>query len=230
MRTGFGIGCGMGMVAGAIVVGGVTIEPTIFLDFKNGVYTVEGAATPLADIVEASESFPGWDATKVVPGTGLTAGASGNDFRLKKALFTALGNEATIVPHMVQASSSNPTLTISMMDDPDFNNMFPLVLNAVDDGNVLTGARISVSDGGGTFVADVDAGVLTYKAAFSATPERVAGSLNGRAVIAMDTYNAGQTGIVPFDTSVVTINQHAILESIGWYSLQAEADLPGLSA
>lgn len=198
---------------------GNEVAPLIFADFKNGVYTVDGDTVAISDLLEESESYTGWNPSLVSAGVGLDCTSEETNFRLKKALFSGLGAGSTILPTV----KGDGVFYVRMTDDPTWNNMFPMSLGILDQSGT-----VSIDDGTGSPVTDDAFDSATFRVALNATLTRLAASINGRTPITFDvTYDASAH---PFDTSIVTVGMGQILESIGWYPLQDEADLSTLSA
>jgi hypothetical protein len=192
------------------------VAPLIFADFKNGVYEANGASMTLGDLLIEDTDFGTWDPSLVVAGTGFTnpGASSANGPVLAPGLSTFIGEGCTLVPTFSQRDQGD--MRLFMLDLPAYNNEF---------WGAVTRQYSGVSDGSGTFVQDTFANVT--KAAFNISLTRVAGSVNGRPVFGMDpTYDATGT---PFNTSAIVVENSFVLETLGWYPLQPEADLVTLS-
>jgi hypothetical protein len=159
----------------------------------------------------------------IQPGVGLTDPTTSGDAGpcLKSTLsgLIALNAGCTIVCTF-NINTQNSSFRCYLFDLPGFNNSFTAGVTDGPDYNA------EVNDGGGAVVTDILPGAT--KAAFNISIERLAGSLQGRPVFAEDA--SFDASAFPFTNWAVSVSSNAILESVGWYPLQAEADLPMLSS
>jgi hypothetical protein len=216
----------MGASVYAINVGGVMVEPLVLADFKNGVYTINGEAAGITDVIESNPDWGVFDPELIVPGTGLVAvGQFPETYgTLKSTLATFLTDGCTIIPVVAELDGPNLGIGSTKFDMLELPGWSVDIWGRVDT-NGGGSVTVTVADGGINTISDGDTGVST-KTAFNISRTRVAASVNGRPAVGVTVgYAAG-----PFNTSAFYTENDAALESIGWYPLQDEADLPGLSA
>lgn len=198
-------------------------DPNVFLDFKNGIYTVGGVPTLLTDIATENAAYENWDGeSTIVSGTGLTATSSPQaPVFINDALNIVLA-DGTIIYTFVLADQTS--VLVENCYFPDFTfNYFSFSQKSGLSANVNY-----ISDG----VDQVDQTGLAvgrHKVAFTCAPglSRVARSTDGGAVIAIDPAYVGP----PLPNFLgIKVGQGSVLESIGFYPVQPDADLPSLSA
>jgi hypothetical protein len=199
-------------------------DPLILADFKNGVYRLNGADVTFDDLFE--EDLANWgnyEETMLVPGLGMTSGAASsyNRFMVKPSVAALVADGATIVPNVSVFEGGACLTRILMADSASLNYYFTaeiqtggVDMSGWDDGNA---AELLPFPYGGSEV----------KVAFNLSRTRIALSLNGGAVQASDTIDPGPFAAIALQ---VTGYEDMYLESLGFYPLQDEADLPTLSA
>lgn len=197
-------------------------EPLIFADLKNGIYTVEGVPVAMADLLEEQLDFGTFDPALIEAGIGLRDPESTGDADpcLKQSLASVLPLDTGCT--IVATYSGEGSYSVTLVDLPDYNIGYTAT---------FSDEHIEVGDGAANSAQDTDPLGTTTKIAANIGVARLAGSLGGRPVVATDTYHAADPGAAPpFNTSGIVVSSGGVLESVGWYPLQDEADLPMLSA
>lgn len=196
-------------------------EPLIFSDFKNGVYTLDGAPVTVDDLWE--EDQDNWlvfdPATHIVADVGLTTAGGQAGPVLKSGPATTLigGFTAVITADMVGASPS--VVYVELVDIPDFNNEMQFKLSR-------SGALVDAA------VQDYS-GVTSVVDGLAQGRRRIAGTITNAKLIASVDASATQQRDPDPDITGTTIallvGAGNAIESIGIYPIQDDADLPMLS-
>lgn len=216
-------GCGAHQqVYGAIVVGGEEIEPLVFLDFKNGVYTANGSASTLEALVEEEDTYGAWDPNTIVNGTGLVApGGTTNPSFIGDALDLLLSGSTLLMSFIMAADGLSHNLKVEMISWAGFETYyFGEASKGVTDEVFLT-----LDDTSGEIYSEpLAAGA--HKMALTIIDGKISACLDGGAVITINP--ATSWAVAP--NFVVLAAKRATVEDIGFYPAQDDADLPALSA
>lgn len=227
-------GCGSHQqVYGVINVGGGEVEPLIFLDFKNGIYTVDGDLVVLGDVAgDPGEGFGDFDPAGIVGGVGFrpveALTGSNTVALLGAASALVLGGSTTIYRAAGFTNSADPGVAGEVfveMRDEDYNTYYAAKLTAL---TISSGCKLEDNSGDQT-VSPLATG--THKAAITMIDGKMAMSIDGGAVLLYDPADPWTVAPTFYVISVGGPWETAFaLESIGIYPPQVDADLPALSA
>lgn len=196
--------------------------PLTVADFKNGVYMLDGAAVASTEVVEAIASWdPSWSvASNVTPGVGSNGNPCVNQ-ALGQSLLAQGG--ITLVATLNASSGVYPVFSADSFDDPDFAQTVGITL-----GTGITPSDTKV------YVFGVSQALFEPQPGVSGrnilawsikdSGALIIGSVNGSATATTAVGGALVVNSIGFDIQV------GYIESIGIYPLQADADLPTLSA
>jgi hypothetical protein len=217
-------GCGCHQqVLGAIVVGGEEIEPLVFLDFKNGAYVSDGESKALGDLV-GPNIFGQWDESYVVNGTGLVGPVDNASCKLIGDAADLIIAGATFVCGLsvpsIPPGVSNFAVSLAVFGsdfDPYYQASF-----------IRANFNMEMDDSYDKNVkqaADLLAG--SHKVAVTIVSGRMAASIDGQAVVTAEPcepWDGSQ------DSASVDVVEGSVVEYVGLYPAQDDADLPLLSA
>jgi hypothetical protein len=216
-------GCGAHQqVYGVIDVGGGPVEPLIFLDFKNGVYTVDGVVTDvndlLADLPGAGDSF---DPSMIQAGVGLV-GAAGNTYAVfaGAAATLALAGSTTLAT-LIGDGGVADTFSFEIYNDEG--------LDYLSTSSFENDALNSIADQVDGLETELKLEAGTAKIALTFIDSKIVRSSNGRAVLVIDPAEPSWVASPP-ENYAIALAEGMICESIGLYPPQDDAELPALSA
>ena len=204
-------------VPGYIIVDGDVVEPLIFLDFKNGVYTDRNGATTLGNVLVENTDFGEWNPANVVADVGLTGGAG------SAPVFTGdpmdlIATGATIVAYFTGAADAD-ALRFELVDSADYTTYYSYNGRF---GEVGTGQLADNSSSESLPLLTVG----YHKIALTMEEGRMAVSVDGAAVVVID---PADPWTPPVAIMNLIVGAYITLETIGIYPAQDDADLPGLS-
>lgn len=201
-------------------------EPLIFMDFENGEFVANGDSVTIGDLFTENTNFGTWNATSVVPATGLVGQIDGENSNatLTGAAATLLLSGATILVRFTMVDD---------LSDGDTNfgrlgfDMFSGSFETEYYGNVANTLFHGV-------ISDADEqvnvpGLALGEHAFAATIEdgRLSISVDGGAVL---TINPALPWEVAPTSATIQAFSGVTVQSLGFYPPQDDADLPMLSA
>ena len=200
-------------------------EPSIFLDFKNGVYLADGEDVAVTDLLVENADWGTWNpATMISPGVGLTV-ASG----IPSPVFTgdafdlvASGATVVLVFSGTATAATARSIRYELVDDLIEYNLNYYSRSSFRDGDM---SRI-----GDQTADDVNDGVLAtgaHKTAITMIDGKISRSTDGAAIISIDP--AAPWSPAPTVMGFI-VRSTIVLESIGIYPAQPDADLPMLSS
>lgn len=217
------------------------------IDFKNGIYTLNGVAKTRSEMVVENTDWATFDPSKIIPGTGyqisrMVAGNSSDGFVLTDAVsagilpagsgITMVATYSIVCADPVPDTYARGALHIEALDLPDYAQEWDVALDFINSvGNISTLHDFSNPD------APITAGAGTsHKAAFTFGPDRVAASIDGNAVASINPAadNSGATHIGVrisaglFDDLAISVV--TTLEKIELIAIVADAGLPALGA
>lgn len=201
-------------------------EPTIFIDAKNGVYMNSGASVAVTTLLTENTDWGTWDpATMITPGQGIKRVAATNPSPILTGdAFDLVSAGATIViEFVVTGTSSTVRMRYEMTDDlNDFNTYY---------GSSFANENVSSSAGAiydnSTQVDDGKLANGTHKTAFTMIDGQIVRSTDGAAVVDI---NPADPWTPPPAIMGFVLGLDFIIETIGIYPAQPDADLPMLSA
>lgn len=215
-------GCGCHQqVYGAIVVGGEEVEPLIFMDFVNGVYTNEGVSTTSDALLTENTDWGPWTPANIQNGVGLV----GTGLDDSSPVFTGdAGNlvaaGATVLMEFSGDASADDALKFELVDDlNDYNVNYYSYL----------GFGTAVCRIGDQNSLDVDEPRLTvgdHKSVVTLLDGKIMRSTDGNMVVEID---PAEPWSDPVAIMGLIVKNHMILHSIGIYPPQLKADHPALS-
>jgi len=208
--------------------------PLVSIDFKNGIYSVDGVGKTLADLCVQNLNFAPYSASDVVNGTGYKRGpgASAAGPVLTAAAFAAIGTQFVVVMTFYIDEGAAPLSSlhtqIAMMNLPAYSNYS----DAVFGRNPVGYSELDDETG---IIANL--GTLGYaagrhKAAVRWGATQLAASVDGSAVYAATmTSQSASTHIGLVANSSGSTNSSAIIEKVEFFSVAAfsNANLPALS-
>jgi hypothetical protein len=202
--------------AGSIVVDGEVVEPLIFLDFKNGVYTTEGVPSALGTVLVEDTDFGDWNPARVVGGTGLVGN---NDVApvLAGDTLDLITAGSTIVAYF---TGTDGAFRFELVDSSDYNTYYSYK------GEFGDGLFGRIDDAIDNVTMDELANGY-HKIALTMIEGKIALSTDGAVVVAIDPAAAWSPPVAIMNMIVAP---GITLETIGLYPPQDDADLPGLSA
>jgi hypothetical protein len=197
-------------------------EPLIFLDFKNGIYTSSGVSVAVTTLLTQNADWGTWNpATMISAGVGIT-GAGPPSPVLTGDAFDLVATGATILMSFSGTDvNANSALRFEMVDD----------LNAY---NTYYYTRLSFHSGvtnniGDQVAADETEPTLSgvaHQAALTMTDGKISRSVDGAAITTINP--AAPWSPAPTVMGFI-VGSGMILESVGLYPAQPDADLPMLS-
>lgn len=197
-------------------------EPLIFLDFKNGVYTSDGVTVTLADLLVENSDYGSWNPARIQAGVGLVGNTDTAPVFTNDALDLTLAGST-----IVTVLSYNGAVTGD-------NFRYEMVDNFIDYGlYYYSGTRINseqdsyIGDQVSPDVTEPTLAVGSHEVALTMIAGKISRSTDGAAIITVNpaaawTPTPGAMGFVAPSSWVI--------ESIGLYPPQPDADLPTLSA
>jgi hypothetical protein len=200
-------------------------EPTIFLDFKNGEYTSDGVTVTIADLLVENADWGEWNAaTMISAGVGMTSASAICAPVFTGDAFDLVSAGATIVLTFSGAASGvlSRALRYELVDDLNDYNVNYYSRHSYTEG--------TLSDIGDQVASNVLDGVLAdgaHKSALTYIDGKISRSTDGAAIITINPAAAWSPAptVMGFIISVTLV-----LESVGIYPAQPDADLPSLSA
>lgn len=223
MPLGLGIGICLPLASGTIMVGGDEVEPLIFLDFKNGVYTADGVPVTLAEVLAQDLDFGPYEANDVVNGVGLVGDPvnASSPVVIGDALDLVLQGSTAVYTFVLGASAASQRLDLELLDSTDYNLYYYSTSGSYTGGGVNF-----IGDQDSSDISEVALAAGTHIKAVTMTNGKISRSTDGGAVISIDPAIAWTP---PPEILHLAIGQNAVLESVGFYPPQDDADLPALS-
>lgn len=218
-----GIGLGINVVSNNYALPNGA-EPLIFLDFKNGVYTVDGESVLLDDLVIEDPFSPGnWDSTTMVlAGIGLKpTGGSAFIIFAGDAATRVLAGSTTVTTLVGNAGIGGNAFYELSSDsfDVDFQSLSSFSSDAL---NVI-------KDDHHPNVSEVKLPAGTVGVALTFANGKIARSSDGRAILSINPADE-DWDLFPPTRLGLGVPANMIVEQIGIYPAQPDADLPMLSA
>lgn len=200
-------------------------EPLVFLDFKNGVYTVNGVSKALTDVLAQNTDFGTYTTAAVINGTGLVGDSSSasNPVMIGDALDLVLDGCTALYRFVFVAADTHQRIDLELVDSSDYNTYYYSTVESVDvnNGKCFIGDQVN---------PDVIEGTLTaaaHQKAVTMINGKISRSIDGEAFV---TINPAAAWTPAPAILHILVGQNAILESVGLYPAQPDADLPSLSA
>lgn len=198
-------------------------EPLIFLDFKNAVYQIDGENAALNTLITENVDWGEWNpATMISPGVGLNNPTANAAPVLTGEAFTRVAAGATMVLVFTGATGAgDEVIRYEMVDDlNDYNFNYYSRL-------AFAGATVGAI--GDQTAPDVEDGNLAdgqHKTAFTMIDGKITRSTDGAANITINPAAAWS----PAPTVMgFIVGDEVILETLGIYPAQDDAELPALS-
>lgn len=200
-------------------------EPLVFLDFKNGIYTVNGISKALTDVIAQNTDFGTYTTAAVVNGTGLVGNASSgsNPVMIGDALSLVLGGCTALYKFTFIPADTHQRIDLELVDTSAYNMYYYSTSMSVD----VNLGKCFIGDQVNPDVEEVALSVGAHRKAVTMIDGKVSRSTDGAATITINPAAAWSPapGILH-----IGVGQNAILESVGLYPAQSDGDLPTLSA
>lgn len=213
--------------AGELEVDDSIIDPWLFADFKNGVYTMDGTSVALEDIFTEDENWGTFDPeVDVIPGVGLKrtqVGYAPCPALVPANLALFLDNSTVVMNFVYTAADEGAGVNNLIIDHGDiveFNDEW--ILNV---RHIVEAPVVELTDYGSGNVQIPWTGDGPHRVAANFTSTRVAASIDGGAVDGFD--NPSTEGL---HTAVgITAGWTFVLEDIAFYPPQSDDNLAVLS-
>jgi hypothetical protein len=218
MPRGCGLGLGLSVTSGYALPNGT--EPLILLDFKNGVYMANGDTVAVGDLLVEDENYGTWNPASIQSGVGLV-GASAPVFT-GDALALILGGSTTLSAIGYNGGVTANSFRYELVDNfLDFGLYYRSITRINSDG-----LPSYINDDSGA-VNESESAVGNHKVVITMIDGKISRSTDGSAIITINPANpwSPSPGAMGF---VVPANW--VVEQIGIYPPQDDADLPTLSA
>lgn len=190
-------------------------EPLIFLDFKNGIYQSEGVNVAVSSLVVENTDFGNYSVSNIQADIGLV---EADPTFFGDALDLLLGG-STVVCSFTLPVPTAAGITFEMVDSASYNlDYHATFLNDVH-------CRLTDEVNSPTDVDPLAAG--THKTALTMIDGKMAASIDGGTLYAL---NPAVAWIPAPQIVIFGCGGNAVIESIGLYPVQSDADLPTLSA
>lgn len=199
--------------------------PDIFMDFKNGIYQSQGEDVALNTLLTENADWGTWNpATMISPGVGITvvSGIPSPVFTGEAFDLAASGATIVLVFSGTTTAATARSIRYELVDDLVEYNLNYYSRSSFRDGDV---SRI-----GDQTADDVNDGVLAtgaHKTAITMIDGKISRSTDGAAIISIDP--AAPWSPAPTVMGFI-VRATVVLESVGIYPAQPDADLPMLSA
>lgn len=201
--------------------------PLVAGDFANDRYWMDGALSTVSAVFVADASWRPWDpVTDITPAAGITALSNGPILSPAAIALLPAGATQVLIATMDDADTQSITGIYGDFTtaDPYYQTALssPLAGKSLIEAYSITPSQdVTVS-----VIEDALAGVNSF--AVTHTPTRIAGSLNGAAVVAA----TAAAPDLPFAALTIATSATTAIAFALWaiYAPQPEADLPALSA
>lgn len=189
-------------------------EPLVFLDFKNGVYESEGVNVAVSSLVVENTDFGDYSESDIQAGVGLVEA----DPTFFGDALDLLLDGSTVVCSFTMPVQTTTGITFEMVDSISYNlDYHATFLNDVH-------CRLTDEVNSPTDVDPLAPGL--HKVALTMIDGKIAASVDGGTLFSLNPAAAWS----PAPQIVIFGCSGAVIESIGLYPAQVDADLPALSA
>lgn len=198
-------------------------EPLIVLDFKNGVYLVEGDPRTAEQIIAENTDYGTFEYSHIVADTGLVGMEGGpggsNPLIIGDPLTLIVAGSTLVMDFQLTDDAGSGAVTISLIDGVDYNTTYFSRASAATNATMLI-------DTLGTQVDGATLSISAHRQALTMIDGKIAASVDGGTLYTISPATAWDPVPAVF---VMGVGAHAILERIAIYPPQADGALPGLS-
>jgi hypothetical protein len=215
-------------------------EPLFYLDFKNGDYVADGEQIAVADIAHTSGGWAGnFNPADVDPGVGYVADNDNYTTNLSliqgETAYNLCRQPFTYIVDWIPGATDDCTCGFRYRDSVNEENRLRLVMSGPNGFDVAAVYMNGAYSGLNSLDNDVFTDTELYRVAYSVAADHVAYSVNGGPVQRAEIVPENETDLVDelnaSDLVVFFISgTGTVLERLGFYPLQDDADLPSLSA